>query len=90
MNNYYMTQKILYPSDNITTVTLSNAYAVSIQATPGTKFYFNNSTNARIIMGPSGIYQLNFFKPILTSISFSEIINNGLPIIIDIIQESER
>ena len=62
----------------------SGAYAVSIQALPGTTFVFNDQTspNSEITMGPSGIYSLNLNDPWITSINFLNIVGD-LPVILD-------
>lgn len=89
--NMVMKQEIYNPETAPSSVTIGNSYAVGIQATPGTKFCFNKDDDSDIItdiitMGPSGIYQINFFEPIITSIYFDTTVNS-LPIIIDYVQQ---
>lgn len=85
--NMIMKQQILTSIDD--TVDVGNSYAIGIQATPGTQFYFNGDNSNIITMGPSGIYQINFLEPIITSIDFESMINS-LPIIIDYVQQEEQ
>lgn len=85
-----MKQKIIGPDDINEAIPFEGgAYAVGIQATPGTKFYFNNNNDNLITMGPSGIYQLNFSTPTIGSIIFTTMVGS-LPIILDYIQEDQN
>lgn len=81
-----MQQQIIINDINNSNGEISEIYAnaVGIQATPGTTFYFNSQSDNQIIMGPSGIYQLNFNSPIIESITFTSKVGS-LPIIIDYI-----
>lgn len=84
--NMVMKQEIYHPETSQSLPSIGNSYAIGIQATPGTQFYFNGDKSNIITMGPSGIYQINFFEPIITSIDFESTVNS-LPIIIDYVQQ---
>lgn len=91
--NIIMQQEIIQSQvymDTGYTLDMGSTYAVGIQAVPGTQFCFNKSNmneindNDIITMGPSGIYQINFFEPIIESITFTKIVGSS-PIIVDYI-----
>lgn len=62
---------------------------IGVQATPGTLIQFNNNQNSKIIIGATGVYELNLDNEfsIVNNLRIIYVKNNNDPFILDMIYE---